>query len=99
MNVSAAVLSACSRAGARAHLLLPPPQHLPRQGLGRDESAPDRRGLVETPPACTASRVCLAVSPPVGRGGLGGVVVRVVAPQRCQVLISGTCLCHMAKEN
>lgn len=22
-------------------LLLPPPQHLPRQGLGRDESAPD----------------------------------------------------------
>ena len=79
----------CLLPSARANLLLPAPQQLPRQGLGRDESAPDlRQASVETPPACMASGACLAISLWEGRGGLDGVVVRVLAPSDTRVLIS-----------
>ena len=68
--------TACLPTSAHANLLLPAPQQLPRQGLGRDESAPDlRQASLETPPACMASGACLAVSPWEGRGGLYGVAV------------------------
>ena len=68
--------TACLLTSAHANLLLPAPQQLPRQGLGRNESAPDLlQASVETPPACMASGACLAVSPREGRGSLDGVAV------------------------
>lgn len=66
----------CLLTSAHANLLLPAPQQFPRQGLGRDESAPDlRQASVETPPACMASGACLAVSLRQGRGSLDGVAI------------------------